>query len=129
MASITAQSALLYGELTQKIIGAAMEVHKILGPGFLESVYEESLAHELELRGVVFERQKVLAVHYKSIMAGKFIADMVIDNKVLVELKAIRMLTKVDEAQLLNYLRATGIRVGLLFNFGAPSLEHWRRIC
>ena len=106
-----------------------MEVHKILGPGFLESVYEESLVHELELKGVLYERQKVLAVHYKSIVAGKYIADLVVDEKVLVELKAIKMLTKVDEAQLLNYLRATGIRVGLLLNFGAPSLEHWRRIC
>jgi GxxExxY protein len=129
MKGITAQPPLLYGEVTQKVIGAAMEVHKILGAGFLESVYEESLAHELTLRGVVFERQKILAVHYKSILAGKFVADMVIDNKVLVELKAIKMLTKVDEAQLINYLRATGIRVGLLLNFGAPSLEHWRRIC
>jgi GxxExxY protein len=129
MKGITAQPTLLYGEVTQKVIGAAMEVHKILGAGFLESVYEESLAHELTLRGVVFERQKILAVHYKSILAGKFVADMEIDNKVLVELKAIKMLTKVDEAQLINYLRATGIRVGLLLNFGAPSLEHWRRIC
>jgi GxxExxY protein len=129
MTTVKVPQEFLYGELTHQIIGAAMEVHKILGPGFLESVYEESLAYELGLRSVTFERQKVLAVRYKSIMAGKFMADIVIDNKVLVELKAIRMLTKVDEAQLLNYLRATGIRVGLLLNFGASSLQHWRRVC
>ena len=128
MVTATTQTTFLYAELTQSIIGSAMEVHRILGPGFLESVYEEALSHEFTLKGLAYERQKVLAVKYKSIVAGRFVADYVIADKVLVELKAIKMLTKVDEAQILNYLRATGIRVGLLLNFGSPSLEHWRRV-
>jgi GxxExxY protein len=128
MVTATTQTTFLYGELTHAIIGAAMEVHRILGPGFLESVYEEALAHEFELKGLTYERQKVLSVKYKNVVIGRFIADYVIAEKVLVELKAIKMLTKVDEAQVLNYLRATGLRVGLLLNFGTPSLEHWRRV-
>ena len=128
MTNVAAQSILLYGELTQKIIGAAMEVHRILGPGYLESVYEEALSHELQSRGILYERQRALTVRYKSIIAGKYIADLVIEDKVIIELKAIRSLTKTDEAQLLNYLRATGIRVGLLLNFGAQSLQYSRRV-
>ena len=118
----------LYKDLTYAIIGAAIEVHRILGPGFLESVYEEALAHEFELRGIPYERQAKLAVRYKEIIAGEFRADFLVDGKVVVELKAIKALTEGDEAQLLNYLKGTGYRVGLLLNFGAPSLEHKRRI-
>ncbi|MBM4464994.1 MAG: GxxExxY protein [Chloroflexi bacterium] len=109
-------------------MGAAMEVHRILGPGFLESVYEEALAHEFDLRGIPYERQAKLAVRYKGIVAGEFRADFLVDEKVVVELKAVKALTEGDEAQLLNYLKGTGYRVGLLFNFGAPSLEYKRRI-
>ncbi|MCL4505792.1 MAG: GxxExxY protein [Chloroflexi bacterium] len=128
MVATATQKELLYGALTHVIIGAAMEVHKILGPGFLESVYEEALAHEFDAKGLNYERQAPLSVRYKTITAGKFIADFVVESKVLVELKAIKLLTRVDEAQILNYMKATGIRVGLLLNFGAPSLEHWRRV-
>jgi GxxExxY protein len=127
MKAITNEQTFLYGELTHAIIGAAMEMHKVLGPGFLESVYEKALTYELTGRGIAFERQKPLQVRYKTILAGDFIVDVLVENKVLLELKAIRMLTKADEAQLINYLRATGIRIGLLLNFGAPSLEYWRR--
>jgi len=123
-----AEQEFLYKDLTYAIIGAAMEVHRILGPGFLESVYEEALAHEFDLRGIPYEQQAKLAVRYKDIVAGEFRADFLVDGKVVIELKAIKALTEGDEAQLLNYLKGTGYRVGLLLNFGAPSLEHKRRV-
>lgn len=118
----------LYQDLTHSIIGAAMQVHRVLGPGFLESVYEEAFAHELRLRGISYERQARLVVQYKDITAGDFRADVLVDGKVIVELKAIRALTQIEEAQLLNYLKGTGHRVGLLFNFASASLEYKRRI-
>ena len=105
-----------------------MEVHRILGPGFLESVYEEALAHEFDLRRIPYQRQARLAVRYKEIVAGDFRADFLVDGKVVIELKAIKALTEGDGAQLLNYLKGTAYRVGLLLNFGAPSLEHKRRV-
>ena len=118
----------LYKDLTYAIIGAAMEVHRILGPGFLESVYEEALAHEFDLRGIPYQRQARLAVRYKEVVAGEFRADFLVDGKVVVELKAIKALTGGDEAQLLNYLKGTGYRIGLLLNFGGGSLEYKRRV-
>lgn len=123
-----ADQGFLYKDLTYAIIGAATEVHRILGPGFLESVYEEALAHEFDLRGIPYERQARLAVPYKEIVAGDFRADFLVDGKVVIELKAIKALTEGDEARLLNYLKGTAYRVGLLLNFGAPSLEHKRRV-
>lgn len=118
----------LYSELTGKIIGAAMEVHRILGPGFLEAVYEEALAHELKLRGIPFERQVDLQIHYKDITAHYYRADFLVDGKVVVDTKAIKKITEIDEAQIINYLKATRYRVGLILNFGARSLEYKRRI-
>ena len=123
-----ADQEFLYKDLTYAVIGAAMEVHRILGPGFLESVYEAALAHEFDLRGIPYERQARLAVRYKDIIAGEFRADFLVDGKVVVELKAIKALTEGDEAQLLNYLKGTGYRVGLLLNFGSASLEYVRRV-
>lgn len=119
---------LLHKELSYAIIGAAMEVHSVLGPGFLESVHEESLAHEFKLRGIAYQRQVTLNVRYKDIIAGSFRADFLVGNKIVVELKATKALTEIDEAQLINYLKGTGYRVGLLVNFGARSLEHRRRV-
>lgn len=119
---------LLFTELTYKIIGAAMEVHPTLGPGFLESVYEAALAYELQVLGLPFERQKLLDVHYKGMLIGQYKADFLVEGKVIAELKAQRSLTAIDEAQLLNYLKTTGVRVGLLLTFGAKSLQHERRI-
>ena len=119
----------LHKDLTHKIIGAAMEVHRELGPGFLEYVYEESLCHELNLRGIYFERQKELDIYYKDLLIPKkYKPDLIIENKVIVELKATSGLMKIEEAQLLNYLKATKLRIGLLLNFGAESLEIKRRI-
>ena len=117
-----------YRDLTYNIIGAAMEVHHILGPGFVEAVYEAALATELALRNIPFERQILLQVDYKGAVAGDFRADYLIDHKVIVELKAVKRLTDVHEAQLINYLKATDHRVGLLLNFGAKSLEYKRRV-
>jgi len=124
----SADKEFLYKDLTYAIIGAAMEVHRILGPGFLESVYEEALAHEFDLRSISYERQAQLAVRYKEIVAGDFRADFLVEGKVVVELKAIKALTAVEDAQLLNYLKGAGYRIGLLLNFGTPSLERKRRV-
>ena len=103
-----------------------MEVHRILGPGFLESVYEAALAHELTLRSIPFEQQKRLPVQYKGQPVGTYVADLVVDDKIVVELKAVSKLTPAHEAQAHNYLAATGLRLALLLNFGAPSLQQKR---
>ena len=119
----------LYKDLTQEIIGAAMEVHRELGPGFLEYVYEEALCYELKLRKISFERQSELDIYYKDLLIPrKYKPDLVVEDKVIVEIKATSGLTSIDEAQLLNYLKATKVRVGLLMNFGKKSLEIKRRI-
>ena len=119
----------LYRDLTQKIIGAAMEVHRELGSGFLEYVYEEALCYELKLREISFERQKELDIYYKDlVIPKKYKPDLIVENKVIVEIKATSGLTEIEEAQLLNYLKATKMRVGLLLNFGKKSLEVKRRI-
>ena len=122
-------SKLLYEDLTYKIIGAAQEVFKELGPGYLESVYEDALCYELDIIDVAYQRQVELDVHYKDIVfERKFRADLLIENKVLIENKAIKKITAQDEAQLINYLKTTRLRVGLLFNFGAKKIEMLRRI-
>ena len=119
----------LYKDLTKEIISASMEVHRELGSGFLEYVYEEALCYELKLREICFERQKELDIYYKDLLIPrKYKPDLIVENKVIVEIKATSGLTKVEEAQLLNYLKATKMRVGLLLNFGANSLEVKRRI-
>lgn len=110
-------------EQTHEIIGAAMEVHRHLGPGFLEAVYQEALAIEFEARCVPFVQEAELPVHYKGQqLACSYRADFICYHEVIVELKALRAITGVEEAQLLNYLRATGLKRGLLLNFGAHSL-------
>ena len=119
---------LLYKELTFAIIGAAMEVHKILGPGFLEAVYQSALAHELTLRGVPFEQQVRLPVSYKDVLVGEYTADFMIDGKLIVEIKAVSNFNSQHQAQAMHYLAATGYRLALLLNFGTGSLEHRRVI-
>ena len=118
----------LYKDLTKEIIGAAMEVHSTLGCGFLESVYEEALAVEFGLRDVSFEKQKPLDVFYKEKNVKQFVCDFLVAGAVLVELKAIKELTGVETAQVLNYLKATSLKLGLLLNFGASSLQYKRVI-
>ena len=119
---------LLYEDLTYAIIGAAMEVHKILGPGYLEAVYQAALVHELMLKGISFEQLQRLPVRYKGVLVGEYVADLVVAEKVIVELKAVSALNASHEAQTLNYLAATGMRLALLLNFGARSLQHKRLV-
>ena len=110
-------------ELTGRIIGAAIEVHRALGPGLLESAYEECLCHELHVKGISFKRQVALPIQYKSVRLDcGYRADLIVENKVVVELKAIGQLTDLHEAQLLTYLRISGLKVGLLFNFDVEVL-------
>jgi GxxExxY protein len=112
---------------TYAIIGAAMEVHKVLGHGFLEAVYQEALAEELLRRGVAYAEQVELPIGYKGkILATCYRADFVVFESVIVEIKALDVLTGREKAQLLNYLRASGFHRGLLINFGAPSLQYER---
>ena len=114
---------------TYQVIGAAMEVHRALGCGFLEAVYQEALAAEFDSQGIPFMREVELKIFYKDVPLRTFYkADFICfdDPRVLVEIKAIKILTEIEEAQLLNYLKATRIKTGLLINFGAKSLEHKR---
>ncbi|MDD2710689.1 MAG: GxxExxY protein [Verrucomicrobiae bacterium] len=111
------------GELTGKIIGCAMKVHRVLGPGFLESVYQKALAVELAKVGLKIETEKKIKVYYAGVDVGDFAADMVVDDLVIVENKSVQALVKAHEVQLVNYLTATGMDVGLLLNFGTGSLE------
>ena len=118
----------LHAELTGRIIGAAFAVHGTLGTGFLESVYENALCVELAARGIPHERQVQLVVNYRGQPVGHYIADVVADGRVIVEVKAVSKTTEAHEAQLVNYLAATGMRVGLLLNFGEQSLKPCRRV-
>ncbi|HRH37398.1 MAG TPA: GxxExxY protein [Flavobacteriales bacterium] len=114
---------------TYAIIGAAMEVHAELGPGFLENVYHAALARELELRDIPSAHQVELPVVYKGVkLPCSYRADLICFDSVVVELKALDKLSGAEEAQLLNYLKATGIRRGLLLNFGSPRLQVKRMV-
>jgi GxxExxY protein len=110
--------------LTGEVIGAAIEVHKRLGPGLLESAYEECLCRELELRGIHYERQKELPIEYKGVKLDcGYRLDIVVEESLILELKACEQLEPIHEAQLLTYLKMTGIEVGLLINFNIPILK------
>ena len=112
-----------------KIIGACMAVHRELGHGFLEPVYQEALAIELDYQGIPFVREQELNIKYRGIELNKiYKADFVCYNGIIVELKAIRELSNDHIAQLINYLKATNLKVGLLINFGTPSLQHKRLV-
>ncbi len=115
---------LVLEELTNKIIGAAIEVHKELGPGLMESAYEECLCHELRLRGIGFERQVPLPVEYKGLkLECGYRLDVVVENAVILELKCVERVLPVHVAQLMTYLKMTGKRVGLLINFKVEVLS------
>jgi GxxExxY protein len=113
-------------DLTKRIIGCAFEVINELGAGFLESVYEKSLSLALRQSGLNVELQKPVAVHFRSTLVGEFFVDLLVEGKFLVELKAVKNLAPEHSAQIINYLNATGIQVGLLINFGNPRLEYRR---
>jgi GxxExxY protein len=112
-------------KLSSKVIGAAIEVHKTLGPGLLESAYEECLCHELSLQGMSFERQKPLAVTYKEkLLDCGYRLDIVVEKKIILELKSCEKIEPIHKAQLLTYLRLSGINLGLILNFNVPVMRN-----
>jgi len=118
-----ARSKLLHEELTESVIGAAIEVHRALGPGLLESAYEECLCHELYLRNIEFERQVPLPVEYKGIkLECGYRLDLIVEKALIIEIKCLEHVLPVHEAQLLTYLKMTGKRVGLILNFNVSVL-------
>jgi len=117
---------ILFKELSFAIVGAAMEAHKILGAGFLESVYQTALEKELTLRGIPFVHQVDLPVMYKGDLIGVYKADLVVDGKIIVEIKAISRLNASHQAQAIHYLTATGLTLAIIINFGMSSLEYQR---
>ena len=114
-------------QLTEKVIGLAMKVHRALGPGFLESVYLNAFAYELRRAGLSVEIGRHITVRYENVVVGDFVADVVVNDHLICELKAIAALTKGDEVQVVNYLTATNHDIGLLLNFGSPSLQFKRK--
>ena len=117
---------LLYHELSDRILGMAFEVHGIYGPGLAESAYETAMGIELDLAGITYERQKVYELVYKGYPGGKYIADLVVDNKIILELKAVKELTSLMDCQIIHYLKISGIQIGYLINFKAERVQ-WRR--
>jgi GxxExxY protein len=115
-------------EITERIIGCVYVVANTLGNGFLEKVYENALAHELRKSGFLVEQQKGIKVRYDGVVVGDFMVDLLVQKEVLVELKAVKTLDNIHVAQCLNYLRATGLKVCLLLNFGTPKLQIRRLI-
>ena len=114
-------------DLTSKVIDCAYKVHKTLGFGFLESVYQNALLLELQETGLQVQREKRVAVTYRGFIVGDYLADIVVEDKVILELKSVKEIHPSHEAQLVNYLKATGIEVGLLINFG-DKLEIKRKV-
>lgn len=118
-----ARSKLLHEDLTERVIGAAIEVHRSLGPGLLESAYEECLCHELHLRAIAFERQVPLPVEYKGVKLDcGYRLDLLVENVLIIEIKCLEHVLPVHEAQLLTYLKMTRKRVGLILNFNSSVL-------
>ena len=109
--------------VSQRVIRCAFDVSNTLGAGFLEKVYENALCVELEKNGLKFQSQKPIVVNYKGIQVGEYIADIVVEDKLLLELKALATLCSSHDAQVMNYLKATNLSVGLLLNFGRPKLD------
>ena len=118
--------ALLYEDLSSKLLAACFEVSKELGAGFVESVYENALLIALRQKGIAAEAQVPLKVTFRGEIVGDFYADILVEDKIIIELKAAKALAPEHQAQLINYLKATGIEVGLLVNFGKPKLEYRR---
>ena len=112
-----------FEDLSRKIIGAAIEVHRALGPGFLENIYEEALKVDFTEHGFQFESQKEIKIEYLGVVVGIHRLDLVVENKIIIELKAVKEFVDIHFAQLRSYLKATGLKVGLLLNFAKPTLE------
>ncbi len=110
--------------LIYRVIGAAIEVHRHLGPGFIETIYEHALCHEMVLRGIAFDRQREIALTYKGISLPSQRLDLLIENKLILELKSVAALAPIHETQLLSYLRAADIKAGLIINFNVVQLKY-----
>lgn len=120
---------LIYKQEAYEIIGAAMEVHNELGCGFLEAVYQEAFEYELNEKQIDYQREKLLSISYNGKLLHKhYIADFVCFNKIIVELKALSALTADHDAQILNYLKATGFKLGIVINFGSKRLQYKRLV-
>jgi len=117
----------LLEELTREIIGAAMEFHRTLGPGFLESIYRNALSHELHLKGLLCESERDVRVTYKNQTVGRHRLDLIVEGRVIVELKAATSIADAHLAQVLSYMKATNLELSLIVNFGGPSLT-WKRL-
>ncbi len=118
----------VYKDLSYEIMAATFEVHNTLGPGFLEKVYEKALLKELTSRGLRVEAQIEVRVLYKEQDVGTYFADLIVNNKILLELKAVENLNNLHKAQVLNYLKATGFKLGILINFGKERVEYKRLV-
>ena len=117
------KNEVIHKELSYHVMEAVFEVHNALGTGFVENVYEKALAYELELRSIPFERQKVVTVTYKGRVVGTHRLDFVVDGKIILELKAASALTDMFKQQTLSYLKATGLKLGILINFGTQRAQ------
>jgi GxxExxY protein len=119
---------LLLKDEVYAVVGAAIEVHRELGPGFLEPVYQEAIEIELQERAIPFHAQQALTIRYKEqTLVKQYVPDLVCYDQIIVELKALNHLSGTEESQLLNYLKASGLRVGLLMNFGSQGKLEWKR--
>jgi GxxExxY protein len=116
----------LYPELSYKIMQIAFEIHNCLGPGFSEEIYEQAFIYELQMQGIPFERQKTVDVFYKGKPLGIYRLDLLIDNKIIVELKSVWSMPDLFRSQVKSYLKATGMELGILINFGAKRVEQIR---
>ncbi|MFQ5771849.1 MAG: GxxExxY protein [bacterium] len=123
---MTTNKNIIYKKLSYKIVGLAMEVHNKLGFGFLEKVYENALMILLEKNGIPAQQQAPVRVYFEGKVVGDYYADILVDNKIILELKAIDKIIDVHRAQVLNYLRATGLRLAMILNFGKSSFEYER---
>ena len=120
---------LILEDETYAVTGAAIEVHRALGPGFLEKVYQEAMQIELSARSIPFEAEKPLDINYKGqCLTQKYYADLVCYEQIIIEMKALNQLTGKEDAQILNYLKATGLKIGLLFNFGSHGRLERKRL-
>lgn len=117
-----------YSKITNKIIKCVIEVHKALGPGFLESIYENALIYELEQQGLKVEKQKLIAITYKKTIVGEHHLDLLVEGEVIVENKTVKEFNDIHQAQILSYLKATGKKIGLLINFAKTKIDIKRMI-
>jgi GxxExxY protein len=126
MSQITTKESYKYSDITGKIIGCAMEVHRYLGNGFQEVIYQRALSLEMQQQGLGFSREHEMQIHYKGVEIGTRRVDFFVEEKVMVEIKAVIQLEDVHLAQAINYLEAYGLEIGLLINFGSRSLQFKR---